>query len=121
MKPTDHRERGGPAMSGDLGFYIEMLERAGDRAGNVGDTLYTIASRLRDGTASLDGAWGDDRYGEQFAQAYVPVRNALVMGDGGKSGALPDLANVFSQIGDAEKDGAKALRQQENHNTAQFR
>ncbi|WP_280477365.1 hypothetical protein [Nocardia asiatica] len=108
-------------MSGEIGVYIDMLERAAANAGDVGDKLSAIAVRLRDATAVFHGVWGDDHYGEQFAKTYVPARDALVVGDGGKPGALPGLAKIFHQIGDAEQDGAEALRKHEDRNKARFR
>lgn len=108
-------------MSGDVSVYIEMLVRAAGSAGAAGDTLQAIVTRLRDGTAALDGAWGEDMYGEQFAETYLPAREALVMGEGGEPGALPGLAKLFHDIEDAQHDGARALRSRENDNKTRFR
>jgi hypothetical protein len=107
-------------MSGDLGFYIDMLERAAGSSGGVGDDLAAIVTRLRDGTARFQGVWGNDRYGEQFAETYIPARDALLIGKDGKAGALPGLAEIFHEIEGAQTEGAKALRKQEDHNTSQF-
>ncbi|WP_459545875.1 hypothetical protein [Nocardia sp. X0981] len=107
-------------MSG-VSVYIEMLQRAAGSAGAAGDTLSAIATRLRDRTTALDGAWGDDMYGAQFAETYLPARESLVTGTGGEPGAFPGLAKLFHDIEDAQRDGARALRRQENDNKARFR
>ncbi|MBF6351437.1 MULTISPECIES: hypothetical protein [Nocardia] len=108
-------------MSGKVSVYIDALEKAANSSGGAGELLGAIASRLRERTAALHGAWGDDRYGEQFAEAYIPARNALAVGEGEKPGALPGLAKVFEDIADAQRDAAKVLRRQEDDNRAGFR
>lgn len=96
-------------MSGVPGFSIDMLERAAGCAGIVENTSSAIASRLRDGTASLDGAWGDDMYGEQFAEIYLRTRDASVVeGRGRIGGAAGSGEGVRSdrRCGAGRREGA---------------
>ncbi|MFD6531011.1 hypothetical protein [Streptomyces sp. NPDC060184] len=79
----------------------ERIKSGGNATGNVADLTGEAADRFADATAydMADPPWGNDSYGNQYIQNYIPVHTMLRNGIRDLSLALESAARLTLNSG----------------------
>ncbi|MGW5652643.1 hypothetical protein [Streptomyces humi] len=88
------------------------IKAGGDATGQVADMTDRTAEQFRDDTSFDPGdpPWGNDSYGSQYVQNYVPAHNLINKG-------ILDLARAMAAAGALTVDSGKSFENAQHDNT----
>lgn len=104
-------------MGGKAEVYPEKLRKAGQDSGDIAKLLRGILSDAKAATAAGSSAWGDDKFGSQFASGPKGFKTNA----GTVIGNVETMSGSFENMSTGQYDSAKALDQAEGASTHSYR